>query len=141
MKILCKTLFDCSCTGVVGYFRPSQLPFQDKTGNTITDQNSWLRARNQQRNWETIMQIVSLRAQPVAVSMTQVTSNVWQFDFEVETSGVYSNTADPDNLDVLLAECNGVPMVVGLNEESNLNPKLISSGPDQNIWFETVNKS
>ena len=87
------------------------------------------------------MQIVSLRAQPVAVSTTQVNDNVWQFDFEVETGGVYSNTADPDNLDVLLAECNGVPMVVGLNEESNLNPRLISSGPDQNIWFETVNKS
>lgn len=85
------------------------------------------------------MQIVSLRAQPVAVSMTQVINNVWQFDFEVETSGVYSNTSDPNNLDVLLAECNGVPMVLGLNEKQNLNPKLISSGPDQNIWFETVN--
>lgn len=139
MKILCKTLFDCSRTGVVGHYRPSQVPFQDNAGRTITDLDSWLYSRNQQRNWETIMQIVSLRAQPMEVGMTKVVDNIWQFNFTVESSGVYSKTADPDNLDVLLMECHGIPMVVGLQESSVLEPKLISSGPDQNIWFETVN--
>jgi len=32
-----------------------------------------------------------------------------------------------------------VPMLVGLNERSNFAPMLITSGPDQNIWFEIVN--
>lgn len=139
MKILCKTLFDCSRTGVVGNYRPNQVPFQDQTGRTVTDLDSWLFSRNQQRNWETIMQIVSLRAQPMEVSMTKIVDNVWQFNFTVETAGVYSNTIDPDNLDGLVTECNGIPMVTGLQEFSALEPKLISSGPGQNIWFETVN--
>ena len=98
-------------------------------------------SRNQQRNWETIMQIVSLRAQPMEVSMTKIVDCVWQFNFVVETAGVYSKTSDPDNLDILLSECMGIPMVVGLQEFSKLEPKLISSGPHQNIWFETVNNS
>ena len=80
----------------MGYYRPAQIPFRDNTGSMITDQQSWIHARNQQRNWETIMQIISLRAQPIEVSMTKVVDNVWQFEFEVETAGVYSINLDPN---------------------------------------------
>ena len=139
MKILCKTLFDCSRTGVVGYYRPAQIPFKDNIGSMITDQQSWIHARNQQRNWETIMQIISLRAQPIEVSMTKVVDNVWQFEFDVETAGVYSINLDPNNLDGLLNECHGVPMIAGLGADSVADATLITSGAGQNIWFETIN--
>jgi len=105
----------------------------------ITDQQSWIHARNQQRNWETIMQIISLRAQPIEVSMTKVVDNVWQFEFEVETAGVYSINLDPNNLDGLLNECHGVPMIAGLGADSVADASLITSGAGQNIWFETIN--
>ena len=139
MKILCKTLFDCSRTGVVGYYRPAQIPFRDNTGSMITDQQSWIHARNQQRNWETIMQIISLRAQPTVSLYPVNKQGTWRFVFEIETPGVYSSTGDLDDYNMLLAESQGVPMILGLGEEYQLDSFLHGSGAKQNIWFETVN--
>lgn len=139
MKIMCRTLFDCTYTGVTGSFKISQIPFDDRSGNKITCQADWEFARNQQRNWETIMQMVSLRAQPTVVSYPKNNSNTWEFVFEVEVQGVYSATGDVNNYDSLLNECNGIPMIVGLKETQSLTSQLIAQGPDQNIWFETVN--
>ncbi len=81
------------------------------------------------------MQIASLRAQPMVTSKTRTVDNVWEFSFEVETAGVYSSNGDPENLDGLLTECEGIPMVVGLNE-SVAESTLI---PGKNIWFEAIN--
>jgi len=64
MQILCRTFFDCSPTGITGHYRPSQVPFTDGAGNTINNQHDWTFARNQQRNWETLNQLISLRTQP-----------------------------------------------------------------------------
>lgn len=141
MQILCKTLFDCSFTGTTGYFRPSQVPFVDQAGNTINTQDDWNRSRNQQRNWETIMQMISLRAQPTMIKNPKQVDNEWQFVFAVETSGVYSVNDDLDNTDGLANECSGIPMIIGLDETEGLDPHLIISGPDQNIWFSTINTS
>ena len=87
------------------------------------------------------MQMISLRAQPTVVSYPKNTFNIWEFVFEVEVMGVYSATGNTDNYDTLLNECNEIPMIVGLNEIQPLASQLIASGPDQNIWFETVNNS
>ena len=94
MKIQCRTLFDCSYTGITGHFRPSIIPFEDQTGRLINDQQDWNRARNQQRNWETIVQMISLRTQPMNISNTSVVDDVWEFSFEIETPGVYSANGD-----------------------------------------------
>lgn len=139
MQILCKTFFDCSFTGVTGYFRPGQVPFVDQAGSTINTQEDWNRARNQQRNWETIMQMISLRAQPTMIKNPKHIDDTWQFVFAVETPGVYSINGDLDNTDGLSNECSGIPMIVGLNEISDLKPYLIIDGPDQNIWFTAIN--
>ena len=139
MKIQCRTLFDCSRTSVTGHFRSAQLPFQDQTGKTIANQDDWNFARNQQRNWETIMQMISLRAQPVNIQQPTVSSGVWQFVFEVESAGVYSLNGDAKDVGTLLNECAGIPMIVNLTELPGLDPKLVTAGPDQNIWFETIN--
>jgi hypothetical protein len=141
MQILCKTLFDCSYTGITGYFRPSQVPFVDQAGNTITTQDDWNRARNKQRNWETIMQMISLRAQPTMIKNPKQIDNYWQFVFAVETPGVYSTNGDLDNTDGLANECAGIPMITGLDEPAGLDPHLIITGPDQNIWFAAINNT
>lgn len=139
MKILCRTLFDCTRTGITGNFRVAQLPIKNALNHTIQDQEQWNFNRNQQRNWETLLQMISLRALPTVTRYPQKQDNTWCFEFEVETPGVYSSTGDVDSTDALLNECSGVPMIVGLTEQSGLEPKLITQGQMQNIWFETVN--
>lgn len=140
MKILCRTLFDCSQTGVTGSFKPSQLPFVDRTGSEITDLVEWNRARNQQRNFETIVQIISLRGQPNSITNPECVDGAWQFTFEVDATGVYSTNGDLSNLDHLTNECAGIPMIVNLREHHDLAPALITQGKQTNIWFETVNR-
>ena len=140
MKIQGRTLFDCSPTGITGHFRSSQIPFEDRVGQVIRNIEDWNRARNQQRNWETLQQMISLRAQPYILQVPQVIDNQWVFEFEVETAGVYSVTGEVDNLTGLLNECAGIPMVVGLDESAPIEPSLTVNGPKQNLWFETINK-
>lgn len=140
MNIICRTLFDCTCTGVTGHFRASQLPYQDRAGNFIRTAVDWARARNKHRNWETIIQMISLRAQPTIVTEPSCIEGIWQFEFSVEVPGVYSTSNDVHSLDALLSECQGVPMVVGLDENKDIEPRLTVSGPHQNLWFETINK-
>ena len=115
------------------------LPFVDQTGKTIQSMTDWNFARNQQRNWETIMQIISLRAQPTIIKYPSSSSNAWEFIFDVETPAVYSATGDVNNYDTLLNECNNIPMVTGLHEVESVSSSLMSRGDTQNIWFETVN--
>ena len=67
MKVMCRTLFDCTHTGVTGHFRPQQLPYTTKSGIKLETPEHWNLARNQQRNWESILQIVSLRTQPMNI--------------------------------------------------------------------------
>ena len=141
MKIQCRTLFDCSRTGVTGHYRASQVPFRDHTEKTINNEHDWKFARNQQRNWETIVQIISLRTQPMNLSNTAVRDQVWTFTFEVEAEGVYSVNADVHNMDALLKECNSIPMVTNLKEKPGVDSKLVTQGPAQNIWFQTVNNA
>lgn len=139
MKIQCRTLFDCSRTGITGHFRPGQIPFNDETGKTINSIEDWSFARNQQRNLETIMQMISLRAQPTMVEFPSVQDGTWKFVFEVESAGVYSLTGKLDDLSALLNECEGIPMILHLDETLVQTPSLITQGAQQNIWFETIN--
>jgi hypothetical protein len=139
MKILCQTLFDCSYTGTTGHFRIDQVPYQDEQGQTINSITDWNRSRNQQRNFETILQMISLRAQPEILSRPQHQENSWQFEFAVEAAGVYSNDGTADSTAQLLTECAGTPMITGLTEQSDIEPCLIVQGNNQNIWFKTIN--
>jgi len=135
MRILCRTLFDCSATGVTGHYRPSQVPFRDGAGNTIANQHAWMFARNQQRNWETLNQLISLRTQVFDVEPVTSASGEWCFEFSVEHGEVYNT-----DLSGLIAECAGVPMLTGLTETLTTQYTLVTTGPDQNIWFEPINK-
>jgi hypothetical protein len=139
MQIVCKTLFDCSPTGVTGHYRISSIPFVDAVGQSVHNQLQWNFSRNQQRNWETLTQLISLRTQPINIELAQHGNGMWQFVFEVEQPLVYSTSGLAGDFDALISECNGVPMILGLNETMVTQPVLIAAGQDQNIWFEAIN--
>lgn len=107
--------------------------------------------RNQQRNYETILQIVGLRCQPEDITNPTVlrgvgtwgssygskAKKVWCFSFNVAQKAVFA--ADGDPLGGLKQDCGGVPMIVGLDEDGGLPPTLDVWGDYKNIHFEVDN--
>lgn len=124
MRYSCQTLFDITATGITGHYKAAT--------RLSTDQ--WNRARNQQRNWETLVQIISLRTQVFDLTQPELVADRWQFSFEVETPSVFGAVDDPTA--VLRLDADGVPMLNNLDNTHVLPNCLIASGPDQNIWFE-----
>jgi hypothetical protein len=141
MKVLCRTLFDCTFTGVTGHLRPQQLPFTTKTGLVIHTPEQWNRSRNQQRNWESLLQIMSLRTQPMNVIPPTKHTDGWHFEFDVESEGVLGSNFGSDDLDGLVGDCEGVPMMLNLTEQPSLEPTITTNGKGQNIWFIAVNNA
>ena len=127
------TQFDCTATGVTGHFRHNMLPFRDHEGQDIQDQVTWNRSRNQQRNWETILQIIGLYTQAQDISTTEKTDQGWQFEFSTDFDDVFSAQGDP--LGLLKTACRGVPMFYNLDSQ----PKTDQLDPDLNIEFVIVN--
>jgi hypothetical protein len=138
MKFACQTLFDITTTGVTGHYKLSRIPFRDRAGQLIHDLESWNRSRNQQRNWETITQILSLRTQLFDLSdpIPDQTGTRWMFEFETETDGVYGPELDP--VSVLRSDAAGVPMLRELDNDPDIATVLITDGARQNIWFAPI---
>ena len=76
IKIKVRTLFDITATGVTGHFKSSRHDFDS--------QESWNRARNQQRNWETLVQLLNLRTQIMEITVPVNDKDFWSFEFESE---------------------------------------------------------
>lgn len=134
-RLLCTTSFDITKTAVTGFFRQDKIPFVDESGKHIVDKPTWTVARNQNRNLETILQILSLRTQIFDVSVPLNTDGVWQFGFSVDTLSVYSDTAHND-LNVLKTDANNVPMLI-LNNKSGVDVAMTKVyGDDPNLFFE-----
>jgi hypothetical protein len=134
MQIQCRTIFDISETGITGHYKPQQVPFRDRAGNNIVDQAAWTRSRNQQRNLETITQLLQLRTQIFDVSTPETNQGYWSFWFDVEFEGIYQQGQDV--FGILKKDCEGVPMLLGLDEKFVTNSFLTAEGSQQNIWFE-----
>lgn len=128
MKYKVKTLFDITATGVTGHFKSARAGFAEK--------DSWDRARNQQRNFETIQQLLSLRTNIFNITDPIRNGDFWEFEFEVESDGVYGNDQDP--LGILRGDAVGVPMLIQLDNIDEIDSILIVGGPSQNIWFEPM---
>jgi hypothetical protein len=133
MKIQCQTLFDITATGITGHIKPGRMPFTDRAGTKIADAEQWHRSRNQQRNWETITQLISLRTQVNDLSDPVKIQDQWQFEFEVENENLFADKIDP--LAVLKIDCDSVPMLTGLGESATAGTVL---AVDQNIWFAII---
>jgi len=136
MKILCRTAFDITATGVTGRYRSTRLPFEDRAGTLIDTEQAWNRSRNQQRNWESITQVLGLRTQALNLTDPQHENQYWQFEFETEAQNVYGSIEQP--FELLYADCEGVPMILNLDETAVTTPLLCTQGPDQNIWFNEL---
>jgi hypothetical protein len=139
MRILCRTKFDCSRTGVTGHFRPSEIPFTDRAGQRITSLEEWHCSRNQQRNWETLLQILSLRTQPMEITQPVFRDGAWEFEFVSDNEAVFAVQGNPDPLAALRSDCDGVPMMTGIKDSPEIAETISALGTDQNIWFETIN--
>lgn len=83
--------------------------------------------------------MISLRAQPTVLQDPVELNGAWQFEFEVETAGVYSTNGTEHDTSALLQECQGTPMIQGLRETLTVHNCLQTLGLEQNIWFETIN--
>ena len=133
------TYFDCTPTGTMSY-RKLQPNTKNAVGHKINTLDDWNFSRNQQRNWETILQVVSLKTQALDITnpviMTREAKKVWQFSFGIEHEDIYNDGTD--KLGLLKQEVHGVPMIIGLNEtysEGFLMPYLLATGENQNIMF------
>jgi hypothetical protein len=138
MKYVCQTLFDITSTGVTGHYKSARIPFLDRAGQTIKNEESWNRSRNQQRNWETLTQILSLRTQLFLLTdpVQDLTGTRWMFEFETESDGIYGSESDP--VSILRSDANGVPMLRELNNDPDIENVLVTEGARQNIWFAPI---
>ena len=132
------TLFDITNTDIVRPFNPSAM----QNHPTINSEKEWIKARRQQQNFETLMQVFSLRAQPIPkykpkienMSLNKFGINkkgkVWKFVFTVEHNSVYFNGID--ELGLLKDDIENVPMLTNLDEETKDEYLVV----DKNITFE-----
>jgi hypothetical protein len=107
--------------------------------------------RNQQRNWETVIQCISLLTQPNMLKwdivdsekvteyfdfgeMYQGSQKVWMFEFSVDRSDIFGQESDPVEY---LANCfDEVPVIVGLEESARfILPIFYTNGAIKNIYF------
>ena len=129
-KISVATMFDCTETGTRHHHRKHN------------DHDKWNYMRNQQRNWETFLQCISLRCQPLNINGPRVHTNenqqkYWTFSFEYDRDYIFATPEDPIGL--LKQDCHGVPIIVGLDEsfkELFLTPYIIASGDNPNTVFQ-----
>lgn len=148
------TLFDITRTGVLKNYAENFPVFVDDADQLVRTHAEWIRSRNQQRNFETLMQIVSLRAQPIMLeNPKKITTSseflnfgsnytglqsVWAVSFATEHSDVYSKNSNP--LGELIAECHNIPMITGLTESFLPNNQFMqTSGINTNTVFK-INK-
>lgn len=136
IDIQCRTTFDITRTDTRGNFRQAQMPTTDRAGQTLVDNESWARSRNQQRNFETILQILSLRALPEDISDPRLDSqdHSWTFSFRIPDPASVAWGADP--VGALRFDADGVPMIRGLGEQASTLDHIRCYGPEANIWFD-----
>lgn len=147
MKIRCRTLFDITNTN------------QSNRRGLLENEpdRDAVKQRMQQANFETILQIVSMRSQPENITTPVLVStkfgadspwgsayrskkpvNSWEFEFTVNYKQVFAN--EHDKLGALLQDCRGVPMIKDLTEWHSIETTLNVSPELRNIIFEIVDE-
>ena len=146
-RITCYTLFDITQTGVLNRSKPS----------VDQDMTDWTYKRNTQANFDTILQVISLRSQPESLSIPKKrlikfddfenfgflfqqieneTYPMWEFSFDIQHHSVFNDGIS--ELGALYNDCNGVPMILCGTEWEKLPSFLDTSEELKNIYF-TVN--
>lgn len=136
ITIRCSTRFDITPTGVLGQYRENREVLDQARGDVIRDRAAWLRARNQQRNWDTMNQIIALRCLPERIQAPRRMGEMWQFEFDVPDLAAVS--AQPGDLEFLRRDAHGVPMILGLDEAPDLDSMIHALGPRTNTDFHVL---
>ena len=150
MNIKCLSLYDITQTNI---------SFRKRSNEIIRDDER--RARAQQSNLETILQIINMRSQPENISeiirhrvdindignynfgytytgqyhdINQIA--VWSFTFSVSHVDVFNNGLD--ELGYLLTDSDQVPMITGLDESFTLSRQISISDETRNVYFEII---
>lgn len=142
-RIRCFTLFDITQTGVANRSKPTE-----------NDDKDWLYKRNTQCNFDTILQVISLRSQPDIISSPETIQIVnydyfgylyekksqiakcWTFDFEVQHTSVFED--GKHTLGSLYNDCKRVPMILFDNQSLLIPNTLDISDELKNIHFEVI---
>lgn len=145
-RLVCYTLFDITQTGVMNRSKPNEDNIE-----------LWVNKRNTQCNFDTVLQVISLRSQPeviklpIKVTMTDSDFNrfgflykpdentesyCWKFEFEIQHPSVFENGIIP--LGSLYKDCEGVPMII-CNDQVIETPGFLDVSEElRNIHFEVV---
>jgi len=145
-RICCYTLFDITQTGVLNRSKPQ-----------TADVANWLHRRNTQCNFDTVLQVISLRSQPEVIKVPHIMEfrfdefdkfgflyqqeedtvyKCWKFEFEIQHSSVFEDGITP--LGALYRDCEGVPMII-CEGQYNKTPAFLDTTPDlKNIYFEVI---
>jgi hypothetical protein len=147
LKIRCYTLFDITKTGITNR-RNTPLPADEKV-------SLWEKQRNTQCNFDTIIQVLSLRGLPEDITTpikeeiqlsdterfgflleSENPVTLWNFDFSVTSGSVFKN--EENELGYLISDCDGVPMIQVGTEFDKL-PSFLDVSPElRNIYFEVI---
>ena len=129
------TAFDITQTGVNRIYKGQQLPTK-VGGIVINTVEEWNSLRRQQSNWETVLQVLLFRTQPMNLSCVTKDQDRWCFTFDNETEGVF--LVDNDPVGALKQDFEGTPIITGLLESSTVLPYIHTSGENQNIWIQQL---
>jgi hypothetical protein len=119
-----------------------------ETGARRSDQPKQFR---QQQNFQTVMQTIGLRVNPIYINSPQVVNNlpskynlgsnyktkqnIWEYAFDIEY-------ADGLDIDTLINDFDLIPIITGLDETSTFENAhfLTKNSTSTNIYFEIVDK-
>jgi hypothetical protein len=139
-KVECHCLFDITHTGITGHTRNMSFPVVDKNQNHITTSAQLNCARNQQRNFDTLLQLIGLRTQIFSIESPELCESslwpgkkCWRFSFEIEHNSQW--LVDNDEFWVLKQDSHNTPMITGLTESTGLDPLLDATGTHPNITY------
>lgn len=141
-------MFDITPTGVTLRRKPASL----------VDESEWERSRRTQCNYDTIVQVISLRGLPENLSKVKQTrinfkelqkfgflfnddedQAAWSFDFTIEQNSVFNDGYS--ELGSLYYDCNGVPMLKTDSAWDKL-PLFLDTSPElRNIYFEILEEN
>ena len=149
-RIRCYTLFDITQTGVTNHRRVTGTT--DRAGQSIDTPAGINRSRNQQRNFETIIQLISLRIQPFEITvpvygiynMDEINlgnryigeQKVWTFDFSIEGNNIFGIGNNPTQL--IDEDCKHVPMILNLTETADTTAYITVDDNNRNLRFDLI---
>jgi hypothetical protein len=135
-------------------YKHSGYTLVDITKTDITQYTSEMaKMRNKHRNWETLVQVLSLRTQILSIRQLQTvrknlnqyefgsayrgSHRIWSFEFSVEFLDLYK--IDDSEYQLLETDFAQTPVITKLDETIDLpQPLFYTAGPNKNIYFKSI---